>query len=340
MLLHGIDLAGLAEASVSKPAKITPVPGRVVHIDADFLAYQCSYEKQDEPKSLEDMYHNLREAVDFLTGISGAEKYVLHLTPKDSDKGKRREIAIQKEYQANREGKEKPRYLHLIRQHMVDTLSAVNHLDQEADDGMAAAQWAAFTAGNKNLSIIATKDKDLGMVPGLHLEWDTGRIIETDPFGSIAVDEKGKLRGYGSKFFWAQVLMGDVADNIQGLPYVAPKVLNKVDPTAAVTKAQDTLRTDPMNAAARKVLSERKPKACGPAMTMKLIGKLKNDAQCFAVVKALFQAIEDWGYEFTSWEKQDKVPWNHVLRSELQLLWMRRKPDANDVFDWLRSVAV
>lgn len=338
MILHGIDLDGLAELAPQKPQAIPVVPGRQVHIDADFLAYQCSYEKAGEPKTLDDMKHNLVEAVEFLRGMAGAEKAVLHITPKESNKGGRRELAVQKEYQANREGKEKPRYLHLIRAHMAEALGAIPHLDQEADDGMAQANWAAIAAGKRELSIIATKDKDLNMVPGLHLDWSTGAIVDADAFGSIVIGDKGKLTGFGSKFFWAQLLMGDTADNIQGLPYIAPSILNRVMPTAAVTKAMERLQSNPLDAAAAAILSDTKPKACGPASTMKLLGKMKNDAQCYKLVKLLYEQIEKWGFEFTHWDGQSKVPWNHALRSEMQLLWMRRRPDPNDVFYWVKEV--
>ena len=337
-IAFGIDLDGLAaHAQVKSYPKV--VPGRVVHVDGDFLAYQCSYEKEGDPKTFEDMCHNLEEALGILKGYSAADKAVIHLTPKTSNKGGRFEIAMLKEYQGNRKDKEKPRFLTQIRDHMEQRYGAIQHQNCEADDGMSAAQYAAIKAGNENLSIIATKDKDLNMVPGLHLVWDTGEIQKADAWGWIkAVD--GKLKGYGSKFFWAQVLRGDTADNISGLQWVMPNVLNRIDPTQATQAAEEKLKTDPNNEKAKRTLAERRPKQCGPVMVEKILANVKNDKQAFEVCKALYRAQADQGYPFLHWRNPaEEVPYGKALLSEMQLLWMRRNPDDRmDVITWLQEV--
>ncbi len=114
MQVNGIDLDGLCHKTQSIDFPET-VKGRVVQIDADFLAYQVSAEREGEEKSLSDMQHNCDIAIETLRLLSGAESVVLHLTPKDSNKGNRYDQAMLKEYQANRTGKEKQRFLHIIR---------------------------------------------------------------------------------------------------------------------------------------------------------------------------------------------------------------------------------
>lgn len=82
----------------------------------------------------------------------------------------------------------------------------------EADDMLAVRQREL---GNK--SIIISRDKDLRMVNGWHYGYECGKQGEFGPFlvdGIGEIDKKG--RGYGSKFFWAQMLMGDATDNIVG----------------------------------------------------------------------------------------------------------------------------
>jgi hypothetical protein len=339
-LLNGVDLDGLChEAQSIEFPKI--VPGRVVHIDADFLAYQVSYEKEDEPKTLEEMQHNCEMAADTIRQLAGAEEYTLHLTPKDSDKGGRFDIALLKEYQGNRQDKPKPRYLHLIRDWMHSDMGAILHMDKEADDGMAIAQWAS--RDKQDLSVIATKDKDLSMVPGLHLDWDTGDIYRVFGFGTLFMHEyethsgnaAKKLKGDGPKWFWAQMLMGDSADNISGLPCVHPKVVMKVKPTAAVTKALE----NPDSAKSKAVFDAIKPKACGPAMALDILGNVKDNATAFKVVRQLYQLASEVE-PFKHWKTGKPVSWQEAFISEAKLLWMRRNNTANDVLNWMKEECV
>lgn len=347
MIVNGLDLGKLVELPQVQDYPKT-VKGRVVQIDGDFLAYQCSYEKPDEPKELEDMKHNVRTIVDELKKMAAAEYFVLHLTPKESNKGNRHAIALLKEYQANRRDRGiVPRFLHFIREWMHQELGAILHLDKEADDGMSIAQYEAIKLGKRNLSIIATKDKDLNMVPGLHVDWLTGKIVDVDGFGSISLSEdRKKIVGFGTAFFWAQVLMGDAVDNISGLPMVPGPVLNKIDPTQATEKALEKLKEDPTNAKALKTLNDRTGKTVGPVMVMKIMEDIKDDATAFAVCKALYKAYAEWAPNFTNWRMYDNmqindpasvVTWQDAIVSEMKLLWMRRKNSENDVLDWLNG---
>lgn len=325
MEINGIDLDGLAhEASLIEVPE--PVQGRVVHIDADFLAYQCSAEKADgtDMKTWDDMKHNASIAVGTLKELAGATAVHLHLTPATSDKGKRWEISQLKEYQANRDGKVKPRYLNIMREHLAKAYPGTLHQDCEADDGMSSSQYAAIARGEEHLSVIASKDKDLRMVPGLHLDWDSGVIHLADVFGSISLTNTPsgtpKLIGYGQKFFWAQMLMGDQADNISGLPKLVGSIMDKIKPLAKASK------------------EPRKPGACGAVTTHLVLDKVQNNLDAFRGVKALYQLYgEQIG--FKEWRTGEPIDWQKAFVSEAQLLWMRRnKTDALDVVRWFKEI--
>ena len=303
--LSSDDLVG----QVQEHSYPEPIQGRCAHIDADFMAYQVSAETKDEldgtkpRKTFEDMCHNARQGLTHLMKMAGATSYIAHITPSASDKGNRDILALTKAYQGNRKGKEKPEHLQAIRAYIGMALPSIVHLNQEADDGMAQANYAAIERGERNLSVIVSRDKDLRMVPGLHWDFDDECIVDVDdPFGSIWVDRSkktAKLTGWGTSFFWAQLLMGDSADYIAGLPWMTV---------------------------------DGKDKRVGPITAFKLLEDCKTDLECFELIKKLFK---ESSYQWHDYRDERPTFWALHMVSDMQLLWMRRKPDQTDVIEWL-----
>lgn len=297
----------------------TVVPGRTAHIDADFLAYMASYEREDEDLDFDEIVHRTDVMIEDKRRQAGAERAVLHLTPNTSDKGGRYEVAIQKQYQGQRSSDRKPRHLERCRAYMgnkTGTVRGVSWETAEADDGMAEAGWKALYAGDHGRVIIVTKDKDLRMVPALHLNWDTGEIkdLGTDTFGYIEIVERvGKVNpktgkpkitkkhgGWGTKFFWFQLLMGDTADNITGCP---------------------------------RAVIDGKHKACGLVGAYNLLKDAATDMECLRICMDAFKTNE-----YTHYLTGDPVKWQDVFWSEAQMLWMQRTPgDINDVKKWVKE---
>lgn len=336
--LFGVEFSELAH---DPGAEIPPTtPGRVLHIDGDFLAYQVS---ADDTKTLADMKHNHDVAVEELRLLAGAEKVVSHLTASHGDKGNRFVIAVQKEYQANRKDKVKPKYLHHIKLWMHETRNAVLHEYQEADDGLCQANYNAKISGSPDLSVLVSKDKDLQMCPGWHLDWDEGELEFVDGYGYVQLDRSKtspKIVGKGTSYFWSQMLTGDGADGIQGLPYITGDVLNAVKPTKAVLTALEVLScpnaTKKKKESAQKKLDARTPGKCGPVVAYDIVSKAKNDKQAFQLVKSLYQKTGDT-VGFKHWRTGEDVNWEKVFVSEAKLLWMRRTPHENDVLDYFRK---
>lgn len=91
----------------------------------------------------------------------------------------------------------------------------------EADDLLAIRQTQ-----EKDKTIIITADKDLLQVPGWHYSYEYGSRGSIGPlfvegFGHIEVN-KGKIFGWGHKFFYSQIITGDRVDSIVGLPKAGP----------------------------------------------------------------------------------------------------------------------
>lgn len=335
----GVDV-GSIPAHASLISNIKPVPGRVLHIDGDFLAYQVS---ADDSKKLKTMQHNHDVSVETLKILAKAETAVLHITGTGSTKGGRYDQAIQKEYQVVRKGKEKPEYLQTIKDWMVEERGAIRHNDQEADDGLCQANWEAIQHGDRDLNVIVSKDKDLLMCEGLRMEWDTGDIEDVVGFGKLELKRNlssPKLTGVGTSFFWAQMVIGDTADSIKGVPKVSGAVLNVLNPTKAVTHAKSVLAAPDASKraveASQKVLAARKWGPVGPVLAYELLKGIKNDKQAFKLVKALYKKYgEEHG--FAHWKTGEEVSWQKVFVSEAQLLWMRRTKNENDVLQFLKG---
>lgn len=202
-----MDFSQLEGVPAIEPQVVPVVPGRRVHIDADMLAYQCG---GNEDTDVATSRRILKSKIDLLKGAAGAEGVLLHMTASGSTKGHRALIAYTKPYQGQRKG-HRPKNWQYLRDYMAEGLAGPikQWFDREADDGFG------FISMNCPLDVIATRDKDMRMLPGWHLNWDTYGLIKVEP-EQFALEAGGKL--YGHKWFWTQMLWGDAADNIPGLP--------------------------------------------------------------------------------------------------------------------------
>ena len=219
-MLPGALSAAVAAAVEDAPSivvkGIEKVPGRFLLVDGDYLAYYCA---GGDHTTVGDARMRLMQRLDDMKTMAGAEHIALHLTATGSHKGWRYVIAQQRPYQAQREGSARPKNWAALR----DFLESYKGLafrqkiwgSREADDGIALhANMLPY-----GLAVIAMKDKDSQMITGaLHLDWDTYELTEV-PAGTYETENStGRL--FGHKWFWLQMLMGDSADHIPGVPQI------------------------------------------------------------------------------------------------------------------------
>lgn len=303
--LGGIDLPDHTTDDQYPPV----VPNRIANIDADFAAYQIAADTRDELDGLRPMrsLEKKKEQVGSLllhqARMAGAATYIAHITPPGTTKGGRADQALIKPYQGNRKDKEPPAHLDAIRAYIGEELPSAVHLDQEADDGLTQANYADLEN-----SVLISRDKDLRMAPGLHWCFDEETVIEVeDPFGFIWMDASKRtksLKGWGTKFFWAQMLMGDSADNIAGLPKYT-----RVD---------------------------GKSMSCGPVAAYELLEDCQTDYQCMRVVMYLYATSE---YEWRDYRDESPITWPVAFMSNARLLWMRRDNNPDDAFVWMQEIS-
>jgi len=211
---------------------------------------------------------------------------------------------------------------------------------------MAQANYAAAAVGSFHLSVIVSKDKDLRMVPGLHWDFDTETIITAPKFGKIWIDDSKSsktLKGWGTKFFWAQLLMGDVADNIKGLPAVtkgAMADLDRVDTELQkLYKQHDKCKDDREPILLEMIrVSRRRQRKIGAMLAYDILAPHKTDKSCFELVRALFKDLDvNSDYTFIDHKTQEPCTGTQALFGDMLTLWMRRKPDPMDVLHWLKE---
>lgn len=213
MYLDMIEQAAGAAPQDNRPAPL--VPGLVLHVDGDYLAYYAS--GKDETTQGEARL-NAIGIIDGFRAKVGAEKVVVHNTERGCHKGERFLVATVKPYQGQRDGDRKPKNHAYLQQWLMDyegdLYQAKNWRTREADDGIGAC--AHFAVGKApGYVAIATRDKDLRMLPGYHLDWLTRDVTVVNPGDYEVIGSNGKL--YGLKWFWQQMLEGDTADNCPGL---------------------------------------------------------------------------------------------------------------------------
>lgn len=204
-----------AEAAPHSAVREIPtlVEGRTLLVDGDYLNYYAAGNDDCSPGRARQ---NAIEKIDAFKALTGSDKVVTHLTSTDSNKGFRFSCATVKPYQGQRNTGRKPKNWRSLRD-WFETYSGIQFktktwTDREADDGMA---YHSQVLG-PNLAVIATADKDMRMFSGIHIDWKTYDITHVPANCFALIGSNGKL--YGHKWFWQQLLQGDTADNIPGLP--------------------------------------------------------------------------------------------------------------------------
>lgn len=256
-----LDLGALAaQAAPLGDAALVPMSDSTeLHVDGDYCAY---YFSGNDETPFGDARSNMARQLQIVRRIAGAGgRGVIHLTAGGSHKGHRYSIATVKPYQGQRDSSRRPKNWAAMRGWLeggvkdgIGDFKVKLWDDREADDGVAVSSAYAWASGR--LPAIFMRDKDSRMVPGRHVVWTTLGLVEVKPTDWEVVDEDGTV--YGQKWFWLQMLMGDTADHIPGLPGQPAK-------------------------------GEGKFKTCGEACATDWLAPAKSSEDAFRIVRDLYQ---------------------------------------------------
>lgn len=171
-------------------------------IDGDICVYRIACTTENEP--VEIAYWRMDEMLKGIMWSTGADEYSLYLS--DSTENNFR-TKYYPEYKANRKDLKKPKHYDSLRMYLMEAWNASITPEQETDDDLGINQT--------NDTIICTIDKDLDQIPGKHYNFVKELIYDVTEEEAI-------------KYFYKQVLMGDITENIKGIPKIGPVKADKI----------------------------------------------------------------------------------------------------------------
>lgn len=182
-------------------------------IDGDLVAFRCAATAENEDEIVAHVRTN--DFMEKLVLETGATEVYCYLSGKDNFR-----YNLFPEYKANRIGKYRPKWEKSSKEFLVDAWNATWFDGGEADDALAIEQ----TKHGDN-SIIVSIDKDMAQVPGWHYRWEQLRkgvvVKEASKFYVTPIE--------GLRNFYRQLIIGDSADGIQGVPGSGPKAAEILD---------------------------------------------------------------------------------------------------------------
>lgn len=301
-------------------------PNRALMLDADGAVYNIA--KPHIP--LDRNFMELLKYIDYLRRCAGAQ-WVFTFTTM-ALKGGRKQMAYYQTYQKKRHDHRTPEMAQrvtelrqMLHNYQTETIFPKPNWYFEADEAIGAFHlyWIAHFQDGES-SVICTGDKDLDMYPGIVMNLSERTFTHqgvftpneyglpgawTSTFGKVEYYKKnpkaqGKLVGRGTAFFWGQMLCGDTADTIAGLPKMNGFLLDRYKP----------LRRKP---------SGRRPDSpCGASLAATVISHCGSDKAAYRAVSEAYQAYfgKDWKFFFFE---------------NAFLLWMRRNDQVLDVLAFL-----
>jgi len=298
----GGDYAHLADLEHEFNTVPDVVKGRVLHIDGDFLPYQCA---GNDETPFPIARRNMFQRIENVKVMAGADRVVVHITGPLSDKARRFDIAVSQPYQGQRTHSQRPKNWDGLREVLeskaLENMDYVQWDDREADDALTQMQWNAQRNATHELCVITSNDKDLRQVAGWYLDWRTNELklrehkhywneylAAPEEFELSSTLKQGSLF-HGVWFLLWQMLQGDSTDNIPALGKISGAWLMANMP-------------DECSAKARAGKEEPKDKSCGPVLSAKILGAIPSATPSagYELVKAIYEAHhgENWAAYF------------------------------------------
>ena len=175
-------------------------------VDADSIVYKVAHinndcEEGEAVMALDSFIYTMIKLP------TQCDKYIFCISKGHSG---RNEIAVTKPYKGNRPKIDKPIHFNALMDYLETQYAAIGYNQYEADDLVISLHDRY-----KSESVLIGIDKDNLQSVGLHFNYDKNEFIEID----------ANTADYN---FCMQMLMGDVSDNISGIPKTGKKTAEKI----------------------------------------------------------------------------------------------------------------
>ena len=178
---------------------------KIALIDADIVAFRAAAVSNDDD-TIGACISRIDFTMELILDTLDTKQYMGWLTG-----GNNFRKILYPEYKANRKYKELPRYLNGAKEYLVDKWKIKVTDGWETDDELGIHLTELGERG-----VCCSNDKDLKQVPGRHMNFTWIMTSPAQIFENI--DE---TRGMYN--FYSQMLIGDTADNVKGVPGIGIK---------------------------------------------------------------------------------------------------------------------
>lgn len=153
--------------------------------------------------------HTVKKMIESICRACGTDKYEIYLSGNDNFRDK---LPLPSKYKGSREGLMRPLQLSEVKKYLIKSHGAVT-VKGEADDMISTRKYYGLQNGIKIIGCSTDKD-DMG-AEGWTYNWDSmNKPMLVQGLGELIVNDKNKVKGYGSKWKYFQWLAGDRIDGL------------------------------------------------------------------------------------------------------------------------------
>lgn len=208
----------------------------IVLLDADSILFASCLKKKEDTEDGKGFIYDTYEAVDkfnntmvsMLATIEQECKLnILHTVIFLEGEGNFR-YSLNKSYKSNRKAEDRPPLLPYLKRWVADNynegeFSTFISTNVETDDSIAAT-FSRFK--DEIPMIIVSKDKDTLTLPANILRWTFKKNVDSEYEFQYKIHVQSPFEA--EKFLFKQMLMGDAADGVKGIPRVGEKTAEKL----------------------------------------------------------------------------------------------------------------
>lgn len=249
---------------------------------------ESDFEIQDDRivDDLANCLHTIKTMVSKIVVSSGCKDYKLVM---EGEGNFRNEILLPTQYKSGREDLLKPALLGEARDYVRRKYKAEIANGWEADDVLSSYAFEGYKSKKKIVQ--ATIDKDAMQCMGWVYNWDKMEApIFISGLGDLYLDQKGKIKGQGRKWLYAQWILGDSTDGYKPTSLAGIKF--------------------------------------GDKGVFNSLNNCKTDKECLSVVRDLYKAWYPEEFAYTAWNGEEvNSNYKHQMQMYLDCARMRRWKD-------------